>query len=432
MTQSSEEIHILGIDASGLDGLSPPLLSLVLSAKRICAPKRILDSFQSWWIKKKIENQIPELFASNNTSMLISLLTKKDKKTILLTSGDPLWFGIGRLLLENLPPERLFFHPSPSSLQLAFARLGRPWQDASWISLHGRDPLPLAKRLQQRPKALIVLIDPQRGGAKEVRQFLQSSGLEANYNFWIFEQLGHPKNERIIKVLPTEKIPDNLNPLHLVALIRKEIQTSEEKSLPLFGIQDGSFIQYDDRPGLMTKREVRIQLLADLELPNKGVIWDICAGVGSIGLEALRIRPQLKLLAIDQRTGCKQLIEKNATHLGVKPSAIIESEALAILEKGDLPSSLKHPDRVLLGGGGSLRCAILQKILDYIKPNGVIVIPLATLQAIPEIESLLKSADYLFKISQIQSYRGVPLSDGTRFSPMNPIFILTTRKKHFL
>jgi precorrin-6Y C5,15-methyltransferase (decarboxylating) len=36
-------------------------------------------------------------------------------------------------------------------LQLAFARIGRPWQDASWISLHGRDSEPLAAALQRRP-----------------------------------------------------------------------------------------------------------------------------------------------------------------------------------------------------------------------------------------------------------------------------------------
>ena len=45
----------------------------------------------------------------------------------------------------------------------------------------------------------------------------------------------------------------------------------------------------------MTKREIRIQILADLELPQEGVLWDLGAGVGSVGLEALRLRPKLKL-----------------------------------------------------------------------------------------------------------------------------------------
>ena len=84
-------------------------------------------------------------------------------------------------------------------------------------------------------------------------------------------------------------------------LVYEKSSKINANELPLFGINDGVFIQHEDRPGLMTKREIRIQILADLELPMEGVIWDIGAGVGSIGIEALRIRPKLKLLSIEKR-----------------------------------------------------------------------------------------------------------------------------------
>ena len=76
-------------------------------------------------------------------------------------------------------------------------------------------------------------------------------------------------------------------------LIKENTPLIRQKDLPTFGIDDDVFQQYDDRPGLMTKREVRVQILADLELPKEGVIWDIGSGVVSIGLEALRISPKL-------------------------------------------------------------------------------------------------------------------------------------------
>ena len=60
------------------------------------------------------------------------------------------------------------------------------------------------------------------------------------------------------------------------------------------------YLTHNDRPNLITKREVRIQVLADLELPQTGIIWDVGAGAGTIGLEALRIRPNLKLLCIEK------------------------------------------------------------------------------------------------------------------------------------
>ena len=427
MNESCHEIHVIGLTASGLNSLSFQLKDLVLSAKRIGAPIRILDSLPSWWGKNNLDNPLPELIASDQISRIIDVLKSKDKKTVLLASGDPLWFGIGRLLLEEIPRERLFFHPSPTSMQLAFARLGRSWQDASWVSLHGRDPLPLAKCLQQRPNALIVLIDPLKGGAEDVQKFVRSSGLQKNYSFWIFEQLGH-SDERVIKILPDEEIPKDLNPLHLVALIKEDLLYLRQENLPLFGIEDGVFKHFADRPGLMTKREVRVQILADLDLPKEGVMWDICAGGGSIGLEALRIRPELKLLSIDKRAGAKELIQINAERLKVNPTAILESEALEMLTKGNLPSSLNNPDRVLLGGGGPLRTELLKRILKQLNPGGIIVIPLSTLQALPEIEDLLKSNNFQYSLSHHQSYRGVPLGDGTRLSPMNPVFIIKSQK----
>ena len=48
-----------------------------------------------------------------------------------------------------------------------------PWQDATWVSLHGQTPEALANTLQSRPAALAVLTDPGQGGAATVRQILQ-------------------------------------------------------------------------------------------------------------------------------------------------------------------------------------------------------------------------------------------------------------------
>ncbi|MGQ9871772.1 SAM-dependent methyltransferase [Leptodesmis sp.] len=45
---------------------------------------------------------------------------------VILTSGDPLFFGLGRLLLTELPAEWLTFHPHLSSVQLAFSRIKLP------------------------------------------------------------------------------------------------------------------------------------------------------------------------------------------------------------------------------------------------------------------------------------------------------------------
>ena len=405
-------IEVIGTDAGAPASLPPAHQQLLRQAALVAAPRRLHEAIQTWAGERG-----PTLIASDQPEPLLEQLRRlhPDDPAVVLASGDPLWFGIGRLLLDGLPSEQLRFHPAPSSLQLAFARIGRPWQDASWLSLHGRDPEPLAARLQQRPAALAVLTDPNRGGAEAVRLCLRAAGLEQAYGFWLCERLGHPA-ERVQRLAPGDPLPPDLDPLHLVVLVAERPEVPEQ--LPLFGLPDGVFLQHPDRPGLMTKREVRIQLLADLNLPADGVLWDIGAGVGSVGLEALRLRPALQLWALEQRGGSRALIEANAERLGVRPAGVVEGRAPEAL------AALPDPQRVLLGGGGRERQAVLQVVLARLQPGGVVVIPLATLEALAELRPLLEQAGLVVSVQQLQAWRGSPLADGTRLAPLNPVLVL--------
>ena len=420
-------LEVIGTDAGGLAGLAPRSLELVRRAGLVVASSRLLGELEPWWRAEQEAGRIPagspcpQRLTSDRPEQLFEPVEDAlaaGRPAVMLASGDPLWFGIGRLLLLRFGPERLRFQPAPSSLQLAFARLGRPWQDASWISLHGRDPEPLAGALQKRPAALAVLTDPGRGGADEVRRILRASGLEAAYALWLCERLGHPR-ERVQRLAPGEPVPVDCDPLHLVLLIAEPPPPpADPEALPLFGLDDGLFLQHDDRPGLMTKREVRIQLLADLELPAAGVLWDVGAGVGSVGLEALRLRPGLAGCLVEQRGGSAALIAANAERLGVRAAGIHEGRAPEAL------AQLPDPDRVLIGGGGRERGAVLAAVLQRLRPGGVVVIPLATLEALGELRPLLEQAGCRVAVAQHQAWRGAPLADGTRLAPLNPVLVL--------
>ena len=410
-------IDVIGTDAGAPASLPDKQQRLIRSATLIAAPRRLQPALQSW-----LGSDGPLLCSDDPRSLAKSLENVDgDSPVVVLASGDPLWFGIGRILIERLGRERLRFHPSPSSLQLAFARLGKPWQNAEWVSLHGRDAAPLSRRLQQRPSALAVLTDPSRGGVEDVRRILRSSGLEPGYALWLCEALGH-REERVTRLEPDEPIPADLNPLNLVVLVEEPPAEPIADALPLFGLHDGLYLQHQDRPGLMTKREVRIQLLADLQLPSRGVLWDLGAGTGSVGLEALRLRPQLRLFAVEQRSGGGSLVQANARRLGVKPAAVIEASAM------DALLQLPAPDRVLLGGGGRQRAQLLQAVIDRMNPNGVVVIPLANVEALGQLRPLLDNAGWSVQINQQQAWRGQPLADGTRLSPMNPVLIVRGSK----
>ena len=416
-------IDVIGTDAGAPASLPAPQQKLLRTATLIAAPQRLQAALRGW-----LGNALPDLISSDDPRALVGSLQSQpaERSVVVLASGDPLWFGLGRILCDRIGAERLRFHPAPTSLQLAFARIGRHWQDADWVSLHGRDPKILASTLQKRPAALAVLTDPNQGGAGTVQQMLRSSGLEASTDLWLCEILGHP-DERVQLITPGTALPTDLHPLLIALLIAREPAAPDPHQLPLFGLDDGLYLQRSDHPGLMTKREVRIQLLAELALPQKGVLWDLGAGTGSVGLEALRLRPGLQLLAVERRAGGAQLIQRNAQRLGVSPAAVLEADATTVLN-GGLPSQLSQPNRVLLGGGGAQRERLLQNVLTRLRPDGVVVIPLASIEALASVRPLLENAGLAVRVQQLQAWRGQPLGDGTRLAPMNPTLIVTGTK----
>ena len=63
-------------------------------------------------------------------------------------------------------------------------------------------------------------------------------------------------------------------------------------------------------------------------------------------------------------------------------------------------------------------------MLQRLNPGGVVVIPLATVEALAELRPLLEHYGCAVSVSQHQAWRGQPLSDGTRLAPMNPVLLL--------
>ena len=135
-------IQVVGV---GLDAasLSPQNQARLLAADVLVGGPRQLAAFRhlqaEFWELQPLPAIIERLQQR--------LQSPNPGKIVVLASGDPLFFGIGRLLLAALPTEALSFFPHPSSVQLAFSRLKLPWQEAQVISLHGRSPDLLAATL---------------------------------------------------------------------------------------------------------------------------------------------------------------------------------------------------------------------------------------------------------------------------------------------
>ena len=424
MTEITRKIHIIGINSFEFEDLPLKLQNLFIETVNIAVPNSYFEKIKSWG--KNNLGQKKSFFASKSNNELINWLKSQKADVILISRGDPLWFGIGRILLENFSKDDLKFYPSNTCIQLAFSKLKTPWQDTLNISIHGRDSTKLVEALKTKPSSLAIITDSNKESLELIKKNLSELNLIDFYDFWLCEEIGF-ENEKIMKLNPKESLPSNISSLNIAVLIKRKKNYSNN-NLPLFGISDTIFKTFEDRPNLLTKREIRIQILADLELPTNGVIWDVGAGCGSIGLEALKLRPNLDLFCIDKRIGSKALILENSKRLCVKPKFIFEEDINDILSTRNI-SSYEKPNRLVIGGcNKKTKLQIINTLSKVMSIGDIIVIPIIDIQTIEELKEELEDKNFKTNLNLIQTYKSLSISEGMRLEPNNPVFLLKGKK----
>jgi len=424
MTEINRKIYVLGINSFKFEDLPLKFQNLFLETVNIAVPKLYFEKIKSW--SKNTLEQKKSFFESKSDEELINWLRSQKTDVILISRGDPLWFGIGRILLKNFSKDDLVFYPANTCIQLAFSKLKIPWQDNITVSIHGRDSAKLVEALKTQPSSLAIITDSSSKSLEIIQKNLLELDLIELYDFWLCEEIGFD-NEKIRKLNLRESLPSNISSLN-VAILTKATKNYLNNNLPLFGISDSIFKTFEDRPNLLTKREVRIQILADLELPENGVIWDIGAGCGSIGLEALKLRPNLDLFCIDKRIGSKKLILENSEKLGVKPKFIFEEDINVTLNIKNF-RFFEDLNRLVIGGCDTkTKIKIINKMAQVMSTGDIIVIPIINIQAIKELKEELEDKDFKTNLNLIQTYKSLSISEGIRLEPNNPVFILKGKK----
>ncbi len=424
MTEVNRKIHVIGINSYIFEELPPKLQDLFIKTENVAVPNSYFEEIKSWrenGLKKK-----KSFFSSNSNNELVNWLRSQKTDVILISRGDPLWFGIGRILLNNFSKDELSFYPSNTCIQLAFSKLKIPWQDTVNVSIHGRDSTRLIEALKARPSSLAIITDSNNKSLEIIKKNLSELNLIDFYDFWLCEEIGF-ENENIRKINLKDSLPSDISNLNIVVLTKTKKNFSNN-NIPLFGINDSIFKTFDDRPNLLTKREIRVQILADLELPKDGVIWDIGAGCGSIGLEALKLRPNIDLFCIDKRLGSKALIQENSKRLDVKPKFIFEEDIIQTLNTRNL-NSFEKPNRVVIGGcDKKTKLQIINTLAHDMRIGDIILIPIIDIQTIKELQEKLEDKNFKTNLNLIQTYKSLSIAEGMRFEPNNPVFLLKGKK----
>ena len=170
MTEINRKIHVIGINSFKSEDLPIKLQNLFFKTVNVAVPNSYFEKIKSWSGNNLVNTKL--FFASQSNDELIKWLRSKETDVILISRGDPLWFGIGRILLESFSKDELIFYPSNTCIQLAFNKLKIPWQDAINVSIHGRDSTKLIEALKTKPSNLAIITDSTNKSLEIVRKNL--------------------------------------------------------------------------------------------------------------------------------------------------------------------------------------------------------------------------------------------------------------------
>jgi precorrin-6Y C5,15-methyltransferase (decarboxylating) len=400
-------IHVIGAGVEGQEGFSRRALDLIEQADLLIGGTRQLELFPEF---------SGETFViGRELGQVLSRVEKAEGAVVVLASGDPLFFGIGRYLLRNLPATDLEFVPNVSSVQYAFAKIQQPWDDAIFVSVHGRGIKGAVDQIVSHDKAA-VLTDEVNNPQMIARELLDRG--RDGYAAYLCEDLGTDQ-ENIVQTDIRGLLERKAAPLNVLILV-KEYESGGEGVGPGLGIPDDEFATVKK---LITKEEVRAVSLAKLRLRHDMTLWDIGAGSGSVSIEADHLLPNGRVFAVERNPQCLEYLKENMRKFNSRNISLIDGEAPACLE--DLPD----PDRVFIGGSGGHLWNILQAADGRLATGGRMVLNAVTLDTLTSATEFFENTGYELEVTTVNISRTRPLTDYKMFEAFNPVFILVAVKQ---
>ncbi|MDF1736061.1 MAG: precorrin-6y C5,15-methyltransferase (decarboxylating) subunit CbiE [Minwuia sp.] len=353
-------LHVIGIGEDGAQGLSAAARSLIRDAETVFGGKRHLEL-----LGPLAEGRETRAWPRPFRAGVAELVGHRGRRTVVMASGDPLWFGVGARLMQHFPASEVTFLPVPSSYSLAAARMGWPLQDTGCISIHGRPVAALALHLAPGARLLCLTSDAQTIHA--AAQVLRDNGY-GDSRMTVLGQLGGPHETR--QEMTVNGVPDvdRLPALNVLAIECRPVPGQVPLSR-VAGLPDDAF----EHDGKMTKREVRAVALARLAPQPGQHLWDIGAGCGSVAIEWLRSGDRMRATGLEPNVERRAMAARNAVTLGVPGLDLSPDTA-----PGGL-ADLDAPDAVFVGGGVSDR-AVLDACWNALAPGGRLVANAVTVE----------------------------------------------------
>ncbi|WP_079086494.1 precorrin-6y C5,15-methyltransferase (decarboxylating) subunit CbiE [Streptomyces silvensis] len=361
-------VTVVGIGADGWEGLTDAARAALLDAETVVGGRRQLDLLPPRCAGERVgwpsplRPAVPGLLAAH-----------AGRRVAVLASGDPMFYGIGRALTEELGAAAVRVLPHPSSVSHACARLGWPQEDVEVVTLVGRPAARLAAALHEGRRLLVLSADA--AGPGTVAALLRDRGFGPS-RMRVLEQLGGARERTTAEATADTWAEPPGDALNIVAVTcRRAPDAPRLGAVP--GLPDTAY----EHDGQLTKRHVRAATLGVLAPAPGELLWDVGGGSGSIAVEWMRTHPACRAITVERDPVRAERITRNAERLGVPALRVVTGAAPAAL------AGLPRPDAVFIGGGLTAP-GLLDVCWEALAPGGRLVANTVTLES----EALLAAA----------------------------------------
>ena len=412
-----EKVHIIGVGDDGLGGLTEMARRLIGQADLLIGTEQTLASVQP-------ENSQCQIVPSGNDLGMITerIRNSLGQRIVVLTSGDPLFYGVARYLCDKLGKDRFEVIPHVSSMQLAFARVKESWDEAYLANLASVSLEQVVERIRSAGK--VGLFTTEETPPRKIAQLLIERKIDY-FTAYVCENLGSP-DERVTRSNLAEIVEQKFSPLNVMVLVRMPDVPDRPREMVgsrLFGNPDELFLQSQPKRGLLTPLEVRVLALAELDLGHSSIVWDVGAGSGSVSIECARIAHHGTTYAIEMDADDHELIRENAERFGV-------SNLVPILGKApDAWEELPAPDAIFVGGTGRTVGQIMETAFERLKPGGRLVVNIGSIENLSEVSSLARHLTKEVQIRMISVASATEQLERLRFESQNPTFLVSAIKE---
>jgi precorrin-6Y C5,15-methyltransferase (decarboxylating) len=412
---ATTKINIVGIGDDGLEGLTTTARQLVQQAELLVGPKDALAAAAASKAEKleiggDLDAVVKKIEAAGN------------KRVVVLTAGDPLFYGTARYLCDRLGKDRFEVTPHVSSMQLAFARVKESWDDAYLTNL-ATQPLELVVE-KARTAAKVGLFTTDAAPPAAVAQALLDRKIDY-FTAYVCENLGSP-DERVTHEELAEIAKQEFSPLNVLILVRKPGVPDRPPAMMgkrLFGNPDEEFLQSQPKRGLLTPAEVRSIALATLDIGPTSTVWDVGAGSGSVAIEAAQIANGGRVYAIEMDPEDYALIASNAERFGVRNLTPILGKA------PEAWAGLGAPDAVFVGGTGRQVRRIVELAFEQLRAGGRLVANVGSIENIAAVREVLMAKAGDAQVLMVNLARGNDQLERLNFEALNPTFLVSAVKK---